>query len=287
MTNEIQLENFLSEVTGEAFIVEVVKRVKRPLPEVQALIHTYVNEARFGYTLIEPYLTDDIRLLEVGAGVGILSACLQLSGYEVTGIEPSGPGFDLCYVIGQEIRSILGIEVTGFVNLAVEDLHKSTLGQFDLIYSVNVLEHLPNLDSAFLRMQSVLAPQGLMVHTCPNYHIPYEPHFGVMLVPFFPLLSKFILSQKITDTALWQSLNFITSTGMKRICKRNGLHIIFEPEVMYRTMQRMGDDYIFAERHQGIINYMYRFLSVTGLIYLLKIWPPIFSTPMIFVSRQD
>ena len=27
---------------------------------------------------------------------------------------------------------------------------------------------------------------GAMIHMCPNYFVPYEPHFGIPLIPFAP-----------------------------------------------------------------------------------------------------
>ncbi len=285
MNKSTEIDAFLSNVLDDSFITEIAKRVEIPKLEAQTLIHTYANEAKLGYTLLQSYLDHNKRLLEVGAGIGILSSYLILSGYKVTAIEPSGTGFELNYIIGLEIYRLLGVDTTSFVNVGICDLNKITQKQFDLIYSVNVLEHIPNLDLAFQDMQSVLGVNGLMLHTCPNYHFPYEPHFGVMLAPIFPLLSKFLLPKKIIDTGLWQSLNFITSTEVKRICRRQGLLIKFEPEVMYRSVIRIGKDPIFAKRHQGIVNNIYHFLSITGLIHVLKVWPQIFSTPMIFVCH--
>ena len=78
-------------------------------------------------------------------------------------------------------------------------------------------------------MRSVLAPAGSMVHTCPNYHVPYEPHFGIPLVPGVPSATRFVLPGRIASSGLWRSLNFVTSTGLRRTARRAGLTVEFEP----------------------------------------------------------
>jgi hypothetical protein len=48
-----------------------------------------------------------------------------------------------------------------------------------------------------------------MIHLCPNYTIPYEPHFRRLLVPFIPsALAPVRPDLKRND--LWRSLTFVT-----------------------------------------------------------------------------
>jgi hypothetical protein len=53
------------------------------------------------------------------------------------------------------------------------------------IFSVNIIEHFQPLDDNLDGLARVMKSNGVQVHTCPKYHVPYEP-------------------------PIWRSLNFIT-----------------------------------------------------------------------------
>lgn len=44
-----------------------------------------------------------------------------------------------------------------------------------------------------------LAPGGRMVHVCPNYIVPYEPHFQIIVMKFWQSLGKVFFSRKISS----------------------------------------------------------------------------------------
>ena len=62
-------------------------------------------------------------------------------------------------------------------------------GQFEFIFSVNVIEHCQPLEPNLEGMAGVLSPGGRMLHTCPNYRVPYEPHLRTPLIPAAPGLT--------------------------------------------------------------------------------------------------
>lgn len=281
------LDGYISQITSDDFISTVAENTGHELEKVSLLIKTYANEAHVGYSLISEHLRSDCRFLEVGAGVGVLAAYLHLSGYKVVAIEPSGKGFDLNYAIGSELRDLLDLDNFQYLDLGVEDLLVEALGEFDCIYSVNVVEHLPDLALGFERMSGVLGPNGIMIHTCPNYIVPYEPHFGLLLVPFAPKVTEYFLHDRLTSTGLWRSLNFVTSGTVSRLAKDVGLNIHFVPRVMYNSILRIGEDPLFAERQGGFILAIYKFLTWTRLVLLLKFWPASWATPMIFTCERE
>jgi len=281
-----EIDEHLRLVASEEFISHAAARLQQSPARVQELVATYTNEARYGYNLIRPYLEDGMRILEVGAGIGVLSTFLHINGHKIIAIEPSGIGFDLNNAIGKCLVEWLNLTDFALQDVRVEELDRGRIGEFDLIFSVNVVEHLPDLDAAFQRMGTVLASNGRMIHTCPNYHVPYEPHFAIPLLPFVPSATRWVLKKEITRSGLWRSFNFVTSSGVKRVTRRQRLDVEFEPETMYRSLLRLGNDPVFAERHKGFISRIYRFLNFTRLIHILRHWPTQLSTPMNFVCQH-
>jgi hypothetical protein len=125
-----------------------------------------------------------------------------------------------------------------------------------------------------------------MVHTCPNYTVPYEPHFGIPLVPLFPRLTT-ILLPNLKNSDLWNSLNFVTATQVKGLCKKQVLHIAFKRGLMYKAFLRLEKDSEFSKRQSNSwISGIYNILRSTGILKLIRYMPPKFSTPMTFEIKH-
>jgi len=127
---------------------------------------------------------------------------------------------------------------------------------FDLIFSVMPLEHIPDFEAAFAGMAAVLAPQGRMIHLCPNYMVPYEPHFGLPLVPLAPRATALLLPS-LKASGLWRSLNFVTYRRVRRCAAAAGLTVEFAPRMMLRAFERLDRDPIYRgaparPRHDGL-----------------------------------
>jgi 2-polyprenyl-3-methyl-5-hydroxy-6-metoxy-1,4-benzoquinol methylase len=94
------------------------------------------------------------RVLELGAGSGALTQRLQAAGFRVT---------------ASDISNYFKLD-TEFVPLDLNDpnFDKSLASEFDLVTSVEVIEHLEN-PSAFLRsICRLLKPGGVAILTTPN-----------------------------------------------------------------------------------------------------------------------
>ena len=80
----------------EPWLDAVSEHIVRSAPELSGLLSDYVGEARFGASVIETELARlpaGSRVLEVGAGMLLLSCALQAAGYRVSALEPIGSGF--------------------------------------------------------------------------------------------------------------------------------------------------------------------------------------------------
>lgn len=153
-----------------------------------------------------------------------------------------------------------------------------------MIFSNNVLEHIDNLDEATAALASVLSKNGVMRHNCPNYQVPYEPHFGIPLIPGAPRKTA-VLSKRLGSDPLWKTINFVTSRRMRKLARENRLEIQFDREHLLNTFLRLGDEPEFREKHPAIYG-SYRVLKSTRLLGLLAYVPPSLVTPIQFTLRR-
>jgi len=133
----------------------------------------------------------------------------------------------------------------------------------------------------------VMEDHGRMVHSCPNYLIPYEPHFGVPVLKAAPALSRCLFWKRVTERkALWDSLNFITYPEVKKFAKSRHLQVSFSRGLLYAAIVRLGNDQQFRRRHGGLMMILYPLLKYSGLLAVLKHLPPAFATPMTFIITR-
>jgi 2-polyprenyl-3-methyl-5-hydroxy-6-metoxy-1,4-benzoquinol methylase len=258
------------------------------LDYAKLLLDTYCNEARIGLALVEPSLKPGLRILEVGSGIGLLASALVEEGVDIVGIEPGAAGFGFMPALALTVStSAEPGKSFAALPIGVTELDPRRHGRFDLIYSVNVLEHLTELDAAIAAMTEVLVPGGDMVHMCPNYAVPYEPHFTIPLVPGAPGLTKYIFPRRVRRyPGLWKELNFITAGRLRRLAKQNGLAISFDRGVMGDMVRRILNDPILANRQGLIMRLAARLVRGSGTLALVDRIPPGIATPMVARFRK-
>ncbi len=255
---------------------------------VLAMLDTYANESRVSISLVIEHLDMDKTLLEVGAGLCFTSLFLKSEGYRITALEPALGGFGMFEQLKNVIlkqHDTLELQV---ITEPAQHLNSDQHGQFDLIFSNNVMEHIPAWKNALSAMAKVLSGQGKMLHSCPNYSIPYEPHYGTPALRYFPNLSRRLFVSKDADLGIWHSLNFITCRQIKQYCRLQGLHYHFQESLLYKALKRIDDDPLFKQRHQGIIANIATFIMRSGLGNMIKYIPATMATPMIVeISKKD
>lgn len=248
----------------------------------QVTIAQALHEAKWAIEFLQQYDVKDKHVLEIGAGAGIVSACLAMYGAHVTMVEPSTGVFGYHHAICTELFKALHLKAH-LINTPIEDI--SAQQQYDFIFSINVLEHISNVDRAFSVMLTSLADDGIMFHMCPNYIVPYEPHVGVLLVPFFPKLS-FAVSKKLKSHPVSSMLTFITVPQIKKLAKKYGLTVRFFPDVMYQSFMRLVTDSEFKKRQSGLPLFAFRVLQSLHLLKITKFLPVCLQTPVAFEMRK-
>jgi len=236
---------------------------------------TVMNEALFGYRHVKPYLDrlpPGARVLEIGAGPCVLLSQLAADypALALAGVEPIGPGFDLFRPILERLTRTYGFT-----------LHQSSYEVlpeepgFDLIYLVNVFEHLPDWRAFLLFAKARLNPGGRCVVLCPNYAFPYESHFRLPIIVnkrvthalFRGRIARFERDQD--HAGLWQSLNMVRMGAVKRFCRRNGLAVRNIPAIVAEMIERLDSDPAFKQR-QALIGAAATFFRRIGLLRLLS-----------------
>jgi len=258
------------------------------IEKVATMLDTYANESRVTLALIAEHLQTDQSILEVGAGLCFTSLFLKAEGYNITALEPAIGGFGMFEQLKNMVlahHQPLKLQV---ITEPAQSLHTDQHGPFDLIFSNNVMEHIPDWQGALSAMASVLSAQGKMVHACPNYSIPYEPHYGTPALRYFPGLSRSLFLSSDADLGIWHSLNFITCRQIKKYCKNQQLHYYFQESLLYNALKRIDDDPLFKQRHQGMIANIATFIMRSGLGSIIKRIPPTMATPMIVeISKKE
>ena len=281
-------EAFIQAYDNPGFRARICEMSDEPDDIVETSLDTYFSEMRFGHSFLEEHLpAGKLRILEVGAGLGLLSIYLHMQGHDAVALEPAGLSFGLFAVTKKLIWSAGETEMPGLLEKTAERLDPAADGKFDFIFSINVMEHIDDIDMATDAILSVLKPDGICVNSCPNYLVPYEPHYAIPMVPFAHGLTKTIFAKTIRKQPdIWETLNFINVPKVRRMAKRNNVNVEFEKSLIYKSFKRLGEDEEFMSRHRGgIVGKMYRFLSVTRLLSLLKLLPPVLNTPMVFKYR--
>ena len=283
-----ELEGFLQQIPFPVIAKETAAESSHDAGSVLALLETYANESRATLELILMHLQADSRILEIGAGLCLTSLFLKKAGYDVTALEPALGGFGMFELIKEKILQQHEAIGLGVLNKPAQELNADSDGQFDLIFSNNVLEHIPDWPAALSAMGGVLKTNGRMLHACPNYTVPYEPHYGVPVFRHLPKLSKRLFLASRGDDEIWDSLNFITGRNLKLYCNNHGLNCCFKKGLLYIALKRIEDDPLFEQRHRGKVASLAKLLLRTGLAKWLRHIPPTLATPMVAeISRQN
>ncbi len=118
--------------------------------------------------LIQPWLKKKsqptIDILDVGMGTGKLPVALRAMGYNVYGLDDDGGGSRSTEHLKQMFPSIVvGVCSLETATFPFED------NKFDLVTSLDVIEHLPASPRHFLReIHRVLKPEGVLFLSNPN-----------------------------------------------------------------------------------------------------------------------
>lgn len=281
MNTKINITEFFKEIYPEDKVNNSEKSIK-----------TYIEEAEFGFNRIKEFLDfkskNRFKLLEIGAGSFLLTSYLAYLGFNITALEPVSGGFELFSSIQQTVLEYCKLNNINFniIDSNAEDFISSE--KFDFIFSINVLEHIKEPFMAIDKMKNVLNKDGEIFIHCPNYLIPYEPHFRCFLLPFGKNINEFVFKNKIKQKQeLWNDLNFINYNQIIKYVKNKKLFIKFNNKIAYDLLNRLTVDKEFSERMPKLVVLVNKMLLLTKTTNLLKLISPKLQSPMEFIIKLE
>jgi 2-polyprenyl-3-methyl-5-hydroxy-6-metoxy-1,4-benzoquinol methylase len=261
--------------------------ISQQKPELLDLFLTYQNEAIEARKFLNESLAKlnkQAEILEVGGGILALSIQLASEGFHVTTVEPVGEGFSgISYIME------IFLEISRSENLQIDlikhPIEESELkGEFDFIFSINVLEHLRNPYSVLIQLVGNLGKNGTCRIFCPNYDFPYEPHFQKWMYQrkdgaFYLPLSK--ARSNMIEVSEWcgvhSSLNFITLRKLERFLTQNNILYSVNKRALQNMVYRTVTDHELKNRHKLLANTIGVLLTLrlVGLLCFLpkRSWP--------------
>ena len=274
----------------ESLLVDLRQHVLEVASDLEALFKIYAGEARFGASVIEPnlhHLSPGDRILEIGAGILLLSCHLQREGYAVTAVEPVGHGFAHFVRLKKIILDYAskgGFAPSLFASPA-EDFDFAS--EFDYAFSINVMEHIGDVAVVLRRVLAAIRPGGCYRFLCPNYLFPYEPHFNIPTL-FSKALTERLFGKWIRSSqgvvepeGTWASLNWISVSQVRHICRKElRVEPVFDRSLLYRFIQRALYDNDFRSRRGTLILSVLQALDRLGLTRLSMLIPVVCQPAM-------
>lgn len=175
-----------------------------------------------------------MRVLDLGAGLGGLSAEMAARGGQVVAIEP-GAGW----------RALAADRLSGSGNVlligAVGEQLPIASNSIDLIVSLQVLEHVRNPQAVIQEAFRVLKPGGCFYAAYENYLSFWEPHYRVRWVPLLPkaLGGVYLRLLGRSPKFLRESITYTTFPAVRRTFLGLGFQCM-RKEGIARALKRSG-----------------------------------------------
>jgi SAM-dependent methyltransferase len=199
----------------ERCCVESFQGIFPPSTDYRRVAEEFVSEARCTeqcelLARLLPWPLAGKRLLEVGSGYGMFVATARRKfGLDAYGVEP-GEQFLGTLDLSRRLLRLFDLPADAIVQGTGEAIPFPD-GQFDIVYSCNVLEHVADPAQVLAESLRVLRRGGMLVVNVPNYGSWWEGHYGVLFLPHCPKwLFKAMMRAIGRDPAFIDTLQFVT-----------------------------------------------------------------------------
>ena len=221
-------------------------------------IRTYIGEADFYFSILKPdfqAIKKGSAVVEIGSGTGLLSMYIASSGYKVYSFEPQSSGFTDMLKMKELINECWegNVPNVDFINDYYSESYFQEKEEIEYFLAVNVIEHIPNYGQLIQSVRRKMNSNSIFRIICPNYLIPYEPHFDI---PIFLnknstllLLKRKILSSELPDPLeFWDDLSWPTPSKVKKAVNDSKMSVVFSRQSTKSYLERPFADDSFKER---------------------------------------
>ena len=119
------------------------------------------------YQTIKPYCSGNI--LEVGSGIGNISQFFLNDNFNVSLSDLSADYFKILESKFSGFDNLKGLFTLDFAEKELEQKYPHLIGQFDTVFALNVLEHVPDHEQAIRNCRLLLKPGGNLVILVPAF----------------------------------------------------------------------------------------------------------------------
>jgi len=248
-----------------------------------------INSTKFGEKYVSQHITKKTnRVLELGSGSCLLITLLSIKYKNVSfsGIDPNIDGFSIYSKIKNKLIQKFDLNITNKYD------SPKISGKYDLIFAIDMIEHVENVETIFSFVKKHLAKDGKFIVICPNASFWYEPHFSLPIIinkKFTYLFFKNYIEKseiKNDSIGLWKSLNFINARKLEAIGEKFYFNRKFNSNISSELILRVAEDLDFKKR-KFFVWFLAFIVAKTSLVKILNIRFLIMIFPYIYVEFSN
>ena len=185
-------------------------------------IHRIKNQNKIQIPFILKFIKirKDLKLLDVGCGLGGATVAWSLKGIKCIGIDMLEEDLKIARLRAKS----KGVRPT-FLKVNSTSIPFNN-DSFDIIICDQVLEHTPNFKKTISEMKRIAQKNAIIYIDMPNKFFPIEPHYNLFFVHWLPkkIQKHYIKLRKRKQ--LYYPIKILTYFELKKEIKKNNLEIV-------------------------------------------------------------
>ncbi len=164
----------------------------------------------------------DLCILDMGCGGGLMSEALAAKGARITGVDASSQVIDVAQKHAKESGLDINYRVSTAEALAQEKK------RFDVIVALEIVEHVADLESFMRALSGLLKPEGLLIVSTLN-RTTRSFLLGTVM-------AEYVLGWVPVGTHDWDK--FVRPSEMAALCEKNNMIPVDVMGLVYRPLRR-------------------------------------------------